>query len=192
MANDIKKSLLLILVYLIIIFIIDINTSLSIAVGVFYLPVFFFIDKLNSKLIIYVAFVVLLVALIKPVIHLFSYPDLNQVIDRVLVMCTLLAAFMFTYKGRIEREYRLKAKLRHINNLEEMLFKTNHEIRSPLARCMGIIELIKKDDLNTAPQIKIMVSYLEASVVELDEFVHDLNDFLETIKSLETFNQEDY
>lgn len=70
----------------------------------------------------------------------------------------------------------------YIKSLEEMLFMTNHEVRQPIANCLGLMNIIdnsnpSKDDLmKIYDHIKHSASQLEAFTRKLTLFMHDLTE----------------
>jgi signal transduction histidine kinase len=62
-----------------------------------------------------------------------------------------------------------------VAKMEEYSFVISHKLRSPIANLLGITKLI---DLHPNNLDDKLISYLTTSVQELDNIIHDLNDFL--------------
>ena len=73
----------------------------------------------------------------------------------------------------------------YVNKLEEMLLHSNEQAKSQLFRITSIIAAFKKEKDTDINHIKILMGYLQNGAVELDYFVHDCNDFIETIAKKE-------
>ena len=70
----------------------------------------------------------------------------------------------------------------YINSLEEMLFMTNHEVRQPIANCLGLMNVIdetnpsKEDLMKIYHHIKHSASQLDTFTRKLTLFMHDLKE----------------
>lgn len=63
--------------------------------------------------------------------------------------------------------------------LEKYAFKHSHELRAPLSRLMGLVELVKLDAFETTDELKIMVKGLDQSALELDEIIRQMAEELD-------------
>lgn len=68
----------------------------------------------------------------------------------------------------------------HIKSLEEMLFMTSHEVRQPVANCLGLMNVIdinnpsKKDMMKIYSHIQYSANQLDAFTKKLTAFMYDL------------------
>ncbi len=70
--------------------------------------------------------------------------------------------------------------IKHKNErLEQYIFVTSHNLRGPVARVLGLIYLLKKDNIITDEQGKLIVDKLEESTLELDSIIKDIAILLE-------------
>jgi PAS domain S-box-containing protein len=77
-----------------------------------------------------------------------------------------------------ERKDAEDSKAHYITTLEEMLFNFSHKIRKPVASCLGLVDLIKSEQNLSEKQLKEYASYLNVSLKELDEYIHEMTEFL--------------
>lgn len=87
-------------------------------------------------------------------------------------------------KTRIEKQDRAKEEieqeqLNYLRELEDMLNFTSHQVRAPLCNCQGLIPLLEKytEQANTA-EVKKILSLMNASIKDLDNFTQELTRFL--------------
>lgn len=70
----------------------------------------------------------------------------------------------------------------YIKSLEEMLFMTNHEVRQPIAHCLGLMNIIdssnpsKEDLMKIYDHIQYSASQLDSFTRKLTLFMHDLTE----------------
>lgn len=179
---EINKKHFSVVVYLVGLFIIDINLPFTISIGVLYLLTHLMIYRLNSKAVLYLSSLIIVIALIKPIVYILNHNELTHIINRVLVILSLFITSFFSYKNCKEREARIRERLLYINNIEQMLFKSNDEVRAQLIRVLGIMDALKKEESNDTNQVKVLIGYLQNSAVELDYFVRSFNEFTSKIK----------
>lgn len=73
-----------------------------------------------------------------------------------------------------------KERKEYIKSLEDMLFMTSHEVRKPVASCLGLMEIIdnknptKEELFNIVKHIKESASQLDAFTKKLLKFITDL------------------
>jgi GAF domain-containing protein len=70
-----------------------------------------------------------------------------------------------------------KNKEQYIAALEETLYALSHKVRKPVATVIGMTQQIVKGELNEDEQ-KEYTNILKKSALELDEYIHELNDFI--------------
>ncbi|PWJ42056.1 sensor histidine kinase [Sediminitomix flava] len=79
-------------------------------------------------------------------------------------------------KGEIERQQLMTDLIQHNRNLEQFAFTISHKLRAPLARVIGLAELLKIDDYQTSH--KSFVDKLLSSTKELDLLLKGLIEIL--------------
>lgn len=72
-------------------------------------------------------------------------------------------------------------KQEYCKALEEMLFMTSHEVRQPVANCLGLVDVIESHDPSVSDMIKI-ISHIKESAGLLDEFTKKLTTFMNDVK----------
>ncbi|MDZ4750192.1 MAG: GAF domain-containing protein [Flavobacteriales bacterium] len=79
--------------------------------------------------------------------------------------------------GRDINAFRQSQNLRenYIHTLEEILQKTSHQVRQPIAQILGIIEILRTDQVNDLDE---MLTYMRKSVSQLDLVTRELNDYI--------------
>ncbi|MES2728370.1 MAG: PAS domain-containing protein [Bacteroidota bacterium] len=70
----------------------------------------------------------------------------------------------------------------YTEKLREMLHMTSHRVRSPLARCLGLMALVEHDTVITEEELQYIVSHLKSSALELDVFIKELTLFMDDIE----------
>ncbi|OFY86573.1 MAG: hypothetical protein A3F72_08840 [Bacteroidetes bacterium RIFCSPLOWO2_12_FULL_35_15] len=81
-----------------------------------------------------------------------------------------------------DKKQREAERKEYIKSLEDMLFMTNHEVRQPVANCLGLMNIIdsenpsKKDLVKIYDHIKDSASKLEVFTRKLTLFLHDLTE----------------
>ncbi len=71
------------------------------------------------------------------------------------------------------------------NQLKEYAFANSHKVRGPLARMLGLIYLIKREDTEIPENIKQYLKMLAESSEEMDSIIKSLNRLLESGKFFE-------
>lgn len=82
---------------------------------------------------------------------------------------------------KLERrvEERTQSLIDKNRQLERYAFKHSHELRAPLSRLMGLVELVKLDAFESQADLKLMVQGLDLSAVELDQIIRQMAEDLE-------------
>ncbi len=92
----------------------------------------------------------------------------------LLVILGITAILFFTYKWRIHGIEKMNIKLRKVNSeLDSFVYSASHDLRSPLASLLGLIDLAHVDSQNS----KIYLEKMKTSVKKLDAFIGDIIDF---------------
>lgn len=65
-----------------------------------------------------------------------------------------------------------------IKELEEMLFITSHEVRRPIASCLGLMDIIESGKPLSHDELRKIIEHLKSSASELDVFTKKLTKFI--------------
>lgn len=103
-------------------------------------------------------------------------PFFYQTIWFYVLLAALVSGILFSlYKWRITIMRKQNEALKKVNTeLDRFVYSASHDLRSPLASIMGLINVARKD--NGAVQVDYL-SLIEKSVVKLDSFISDIIDF---------------
>lgn len=74
--------------------------------------------------------------------------------------------------------------IKHNNQLEQFGYIASHNLRSPVARIMGLTSLAKMGE-SSQQEINEILEKLHESSIDLDEIIHDLNSILEIRKGVQ-------
>ncbi|WP_340153893.1 two-component regulator propeller domain-containing protein [uncultured Marivirga sp.] len=78
------------------------------------------------------------------------------------------------YKWRVRAVQKMNAKLVKVNSeLDGFVYSASHDLRSPLASLLGLINLSRKD----SEHIHIYLDKMEKSIKRLDDFIAEIIDF---------------
>nr|WP_315161713.1 PAS domain-containing protein [uncultured Flavobacterium sp.] len=101
--------------------------------------------------------------------------------------------YYFTDRGYLLRDqngkpFRMIGAVADITNLKnniiqlkEMLFMTSHRVRVPIANILGLSDTL--DESITDPtELKKIVEFIKLSAINLEEFTHELNHFIQNSK----------
>jgi len=77
------------------------------------------------------------------------------------------------FKDITERVNQVKAIEAQNQKLKEIYWIQSHKVRSPLARILGLIELMENQDMDRLEQ-KEVISYLKTAAKELDEVLEEI------------------
>jgi len=78
------------------------------------------------------------------------------------------------YKWRVYGIEQMNLKLRKVNGeLDSFVYSASHDLRSPLASLLGLIELTRRDPGN----VELYLDKMQSSVKKLDTFIGDIIDF---------------
>ena len=99
------------------------------------------------------------------------------------ILSLALAVFIMVYIAvnyRKQNQLARQREQRYLKSLEEMLFMTSHKVRKPVANILGLITLIADDDERPLDgELEVYFKYLGAAVVEVDDFLKELSEFME-------------
>ena len=68
-------------------------------------------------------------------------------------------------------------RIQYVHALEEMLFTVSHKFRKPVANYKAIANALRSKNI-TVQEVLDCVPFISDSADELDEYIHELNDFL--------------
>lgn len=71
----------------------------------------------------------------------------------------------------------------YTNKLREMLQMTSHEVRAPLARCLGLLTLLQNDENLTDEELREIIAHISSSALELDTFISELTTFMNVLET---------
>lgn len=69
----------------------------------------------------------------------------------------------------------------HITQLKEMIFMISHRVRLPIANILGLSDALD-ESINNPVELKKIVDYMKQSTINLEEFTHELNHFIQNSK----------
>ncbi len=69
-------------------------------------------------------------------------------------------------------------KRKYLTALEDMLYMTSHEVRKPLATCMGLMNLVEGDAPLSQLELWDTIKHLKSSALDLDSFTKKLTMFM--------------
>lgn len=69
----------------------------------------------------------------------------------------------------------------HITQLKEMIFMISHRVRQPIANILGLSDALD-ESINNPVEFKKIVDYMKQSAIDLEEFTHELNHFIQNSK----------
>jgi PAS domain S-box-containing protein len=78
-----------------------------------------------------------------------------------------------TEKKQYEEE-----RANYLRSLEDMIFMVSHELRKPITRCKGLLEILQ-NDIPEEEEYFTMIDYMIQSVKELDKYSLKMNDYLQ-------------
>lgn len=73
-------------------------------------------------------------------------------------------------------------KQAYMQALEEMIHMTSHEVRQPVANCLGLMNMLSEQDPTKEDLLKI-VGHVRESASRLDKFTKKLTDFMVELQS---------
>lgn len=64
-------------------------------------------------------------------------------------------------------------KIEYVKSIEELIFKTSHEVRQPVAHILGISNLLDRS-ISSPNELKTLIGYMKHSAQSLDKFTREL------------------
>ena len=167
---------------LLIVFLIDLFTSLGISVGVLYVFCLFLVSRESKKTIIVFAIITLLLTTTKFIIFFSESTIYMALANRVITILVIIVIALFGLRHRKLADALKEERNIYIKELEEMLFMTSHRVRKPLTTCLGLMNLIETDTPMTTEEMKKVLNHLKESALELDSYTRELTTFIDDIK----------
>lgn len=78
-----------------------------------------------------------------------------------------------------EKKSREKELIRSNEQLDQVIFKTTHDLRAPLMSAMGLLNLAEKAP---AYEVHVYLAMIRKSLLKLDSFIKEVNDFFRNEK----------
>lgn len=179
---NITKPTIQATIALTIVFLIDIFTPLGIAVGVLYVFCFFLVCRERKKIIFTFAIVTSLLTITKIIIFFSSTTTYIAISNRVLTIIVIAIVAVLASRHRTLIDLFNAERSAYIKELEKMLFITSHEVRKPIASCLGLMNLVESNAPLSQDELKKVVLHLKSSALELDAFTKELTLFISDIE----------
>lgn len=166
---------------LLIVFVVDLFTPPEFTFDILYLCCILFVFKQSTKTIIAFSVAAGMLMLIEMffidhTLKLSLFVWVNRVISIFTVVVT---AYIAIHYRKLKQTGLLKEE-QHLSALRKMLFINSHKVRKPAANILGLVNNINIDSANlSGPRLKKQFEYLKASANELDNFIKELNAFIE-------------
>lgn len=165
-------------IFLLIVFLIDFFTPLGMAIGVLYLFSFLLVCSQNKKTIITFAIITSILTITKLLVFLNLETNYIVYVNRCITLGIIWIIAILTIRHRtlveqinLEREAKIK-------ELEEMLFITSHEVRRPIASCLGLMDIVESGKSLSQDELWKIIKHLKSSALELDGFTKKLTKFI--------------
>lgn len=81
-----------------------------------------------------------------------------------------------------EKKLAEEERKEYTKKIREMLYMTSHRVRSPLATCLGLMNLIDTDNTLNEAELKGVIRHLKASAFVLDDFTKELTSFMQALE----------
>jgi len=168
-------------VSLLTVFIINIFIPPDFIIDIFYLCSILIVFKQNTQTIIGFSVAACVLIAINAIFF-----DLGFKHSAFLWINRGISLFAISITSYMAVHYRKQTKAnmlkehQYLKALEEMLFMTSHQVRKPVANILGLIETTKMNRNNlSAGDVKELFQHLQFSSNELDNFLKELNAFIE-------------
>jgi len=93
----------------------------------------------------------------------------------LLLLAGIMVILLLVYRWRVSFINRQNMELKKVNaELDRFVYSASHEMRSPLASILGLVNVAKMDESGDKNQYYDMI---EKSVRKLDGFIHDIIDY---------------
>jgi two-component system, sensor histidine kinase LadS len=85
----------------------------------------------------------------------------------------------------MQLEGTVKSLIRQNHDLEQFSYIVSHNMRAPVARIMGLLNLLEFDQ-NSEDERKVLMEHLKESAQNVDQIIHDLSQIIAIRKGLDT------
>lgn len=167
---------------LLIVLILDFIAPLGIAVGILYLFCFLIVCGESKKTII--AFAVITSILTVTKIIVFFSPEINYFVytNRCITFGIIWIVATLAIRHRTLAEQLTSERNTYTKELEQMLFMTSHEVRKPIASCLGLMNLVENGKPLSQEELWKIIKHLKLSALELDAFTKQLTTFIHEMR----------
>ncbi|HEY8937624.1 MAG TPA: ATP-binding protein, partial [Cyclobacteriaceae bacterium] len=93
------------------------------------------------------------------------------------------------HERTMEIEEAMKRLIKQNHDLQQFSFIVSHNMRSPVARILGLLELIKMEDSTVTDQ-ELYYQYLKESALGLDQIISDLNQIITIRKGMDIVEEK--
>ncbi|MHB8209436.1 hypothetical protein [Mucilaginibacter sp.] len=163
------------------VFVIDTVTPAAFIVDILYLCSILLVFKQDRKTIISLSTAACL--LIFATAMFFNHRqslNLSEWINRGIAVLAILIVSYITIRYQKSNQAAKVKDQQYLKDLKEMLFITSHKVRKPVANIIGLIGDLTNTEANfSTDDLKQHYAYLQFSANELDNFVRELNIFIE-------------
>jgi K+-sensing histidine kinase KdpD len=168
-------------VILLTVFIINIVTPPTFVIDILYLCSIVLVFKQNTKTIIYFSGGACALIIINALFF-------DGAIDRNMSLWInrLISLFAIVITSYIAIHYRKQTRAgtlkdqQYVTAIEAMLFMMSHQVRKPVANILGLVETMQTESCElSAGDIQELCRHFYTSAVELDNFIKELNIFIE-------------
>jgi len=166
---------------LLVVFIIDILMPIEFIADILYLCCILIVFKENAGTIIRYGIIACMLIIVDVVfVDLKLKLSIFHYINRGMSIIVILVTSYMAMRYRKLSDAGIIKEQKNLQALEEMLFITSHQVRKPVANILGLIDIIKCEDAALSiTSLKKHCEYLSASATELDNYVKQLNAFIE-------------
>jgi len=177
---------------ILLIFIIDLAVPPGTAISVLYVVSLVISITLSNKKIITAAAISTILTIMDTT-SLYYNPEMHHSIiaNRILSISAIWISCYIILRKKNLRKQKDKEKEKHLNSINEIIFKISHQVRSPLCRIQGLTNHIDSHAI-TKEELESISIHLKSSVTELDTFTRTLTKFLEKIRIQSTHEQTYY
>ena len=94
----------------------------------------------------------------------------------------------------LRKQDKLEATLTELSDrnyeLDQLIYKTTHDLRSPLTSVLGLVNIMKYED--DVKQLKEYLIHIEQKIIKLDEFVKSMLGYAKANRSKATYEKIDF
>jgi hypothetical protein len=168
-------------VSLLIVFLIDVLTPTEFIADILYLCCILIVFQENAGTIIRFGVIACLLIIIDVVfVDLKLKLSVAHYINRGMSIIVILVTAYMAMRYRKLSDAGIIKEQKNLQAIEEILFITSHQVRKPVANILGLIDTINCEDTTISiTALKEHCEYLSSSATELDNYIKQLNAFIE-------------